>query len=191
MCGVKDDLKSRARDIRLEVVVFVGIFVLASLVGALIWKASVDLPRWTQAGTAAGGIEMGPIPATKTIGIDAIYLFISVPMALLLGAGLAYWRRRTPTLTVVLIALASLLAAALMERFGLWFGPADPANVLKHAAVGATAPVRLQVQATGVLMAWPAAAMLGALLILLVLPTDTFDEDAASESDTLSALPTL
>ena len=187
MCGVTDDVRDEVRHRAREIVIFGGIFVVASLVGALIWQASVDLPRWQR---IAGDEAMGPIEATKTVGIDAVYLFVSVPIALVLGAALTYWRRRTPVTTVILIALMSLIAAALMERFGLWLGPSDPAVVLRNAAVGATAPVQLKVHATGVLMAWPALAVLGSLLVLLLVPTDRFDDVDRADSDTLSALPT-
>ncbi|MGN6722829.1 MAG: hypothetical protein ACTHJM_09465 [Marmoricola sp.] len=179
---VRDEVRRRGR----EAALFGAIFVVASLLGALLWQAFVDLPRWQR---VSGNVVMGPIEATKTIDIDAVYLFVSVPIALVLGAGLAYWRRRTPVTTVALIPLMSLLAAALMERFGFWFGPSNPGSVLKHAAIGATAPVQLKVQATGVLMAWPAAAVFGALLVLLFLPASKFEDDRA-DSDMLSALPT-
>lgn len=178
-----DEVRRRMR----EVALFAAIFVVASVFGALIWQASVDLPRWQR---VSGQIAMGPIQATKTIGADAAYLFISAPLAFVLGVALTFWRRRTPVITVVLIALMSLVAAALMERFGLWLGPSDPADVLKHAAAGASAPVQLKVQATGVLMAWPAAAVFGSLLVLLFLPGDAFDELDQPNSDTLRALPT-
>lgn len=187
MCGVRDDLKAQTRALRIEVLIIASVFIVASFVGALIWNGSVDLPRWQ---LSDGQIVMGPIEATKTVGIDAVYLFVSIPMAFVLGVALTWWRRRTPVTTVVLIALTSLIAAALMERFGLWLGPADPGSVLKHAAAGATAPVRLQVQATGVLLGWPAAAVLGSLLVLLLAPTDKFDEDETPASDKLNALPT-
>jgi len=170
---VRDDLKARVQTLQREVALFTVIFVVASIVGALIWQGSVDLPRWQR---VAGDLTMGPIEATKTVGIDAVYLVVSVPIAFVLGVALTYWRRRTPVTTVVLIALLSLAAAALMERFGLIFGPAFPGDVLRNAAVGTTAPVQLQVQATGVLIAWPAAAVLGALLVLLLAPADKFDD---------------
>lgn len=178
-----DEVRRRAR----EVALFAVVFVVASLLGALIWQSSVDLPRWQR---VSGQIVMGPIQATKTIGIDAAYLFVSAPIALVVGAALTFWRRRTPVITVILIALMSLLAAALMERFGLWFGPSNPADVLRGSAAGASAPVQLKVQATGVLMAWPAAAVLGSLLVLLFLPTESFERADLSESDRLNALPT-
>lgn len=186
MCGVTDDLKAQARALRIDVAIFAAIFAVASLIAALIWEGSVDLPRWQR---VSGEVVMGPIEATKTVGIDAVYLFVSVPIALALGAALTWWRRRTPVTTVVLIALLSLVAAALMERFGLALGPANPGDVLRHAAAGATAPVRLKVQATGVLMAWPAAAVLGSLLVLLFTSADQFEEADRADSDRLSALP--
>jgi len=133
---------------------------------------------------------MGPIAATKTIGIDAVFVFVSAPIALVLGAALTYWRRRTPVANVVLIAFMSVLAAALMEFFGRTFGPGDPIAILNHAAVGASAPVRLQVQATGVLMAWPAAAILGSLLVLICTPAQRFEDagEGDTDSDMLGAL---
>ena len=137
---------------------------------------------------------MGAIEATKTPGIDAVYLFVSVPIALTIGAALMYWLRRSPVTTVAFLALAGVCAAALMERFGLMLGPGSPADALRQAATGATAPVRLRVQATGVLMAWPGAAVLGALIVLLVAPTHVFepgDQSAApTGSDRLNELPT-
>lgn len=185
-----EDLKARTRALWLEVAIFAAVFVAASLIAALIWEGTVDLPRWQR---ASNEVLMGPIEATKTVGIDAVYLFVSLPIALALGAALTWWRRRTPVTTVVLIALMSLIAAALMERFGLVLGPANPGDVLRHAATGATAPVQLQVQASGVLMAWPAAAILGALLVLLLTPGDApdqMDRVDHADSDKLDALST-
>jgi hypothetical protein len=182
---VNDELNREARRLGREAAVFAGIFALAAVFAALIWQASVDLPRWQRSGS---GVTMGPIDATKTIGIDAVYLFVSAPIGFLLGAGLTYWRRRTPIAAVVLIAIMSLVAAALMERFGLWLGPGDPVVALQHAAGGASAPVRLQIQATGVLMAWPATAVLGSLLVLLCTPSERFGDADKTASDRLAEL---
>lgn len=192
MCGVTDDLRARTRAAAKHAAVAVVAFAIASLIAAVIWNASTDLPRWQRSGQ---GIAMGPIEATKTVGIDAVYLIVSVPIALALGAALMYWLRRTPITTVALIALASICAAALMERFGLMIGPSSPADVLRSAASGATAPVRLQVQATGVLLGWPGGALIGALLVLLIAPAAEFDPvDDPSEgvdSARLNELPTV
>lgn len=168
-------LKESGRDLLRESGLVLGIFVLASAVGALIWKSAVDLPRWQQTGHGTGNIAMDAISSTKTIGVDAVYLFVAVPVALALGAALMWWRRASPTRTVVLVVIGGVCAAALMERFGLWWGPGDPAAALASAAKGATAPIQLQVQATGVLLAWPVAAALGALLVLLFAPPARFE----------------
>lgn len=186
MCGVTEDLNGQLRRVLRDAAIFAGVFVVASLLAALIWQSSVELPRWQR---SSSGISMGPVEATKTIGIDAVFLFVSAPIALVLGALLTFWRRNAPLASVVLIAFMSVGAAALTERFGLLIGPAYPGDVLRHAAVGATAPVQLQIQATGVLVAWPAAAMLGALLVLLVTPSAETPSADELGSDKLSALP--
>lgn len=188
MCGVSDEMKGVVRRIGAETGIIVGVFAIASLVAALIWNAVADLPLMIQLGSGKSTIVFGSliqqqevsdaaVQAMKVVRIDATYLFVSAPIALLLGAGLAYWRRRTPVTTVVLIALISVCAAALMERFGLWIGPANPIDVLKAAKVGASASAQLKVQATGVLLVWPAAALLGALAVLLVAPARTFEQE--------------
>lgn len=191
MCGVTEDVRARVRASTVQAAIVLGVFAVASLVGAVIWRATVDLPRWQRTGS---DISMGAVEATKTVGIDAVYLFVSVPIALALGAGLMYLLRRSPVTTVAFIALAGVCAAALMERFGLLLGPGSPADALRHAATGATAPVQLKVQATGVLMAWPGAAVLGALLVLLAAPSQVFDpvDDAPAPADSarLNELPT-
>lgn len=174
---------AQARRLGIELGIVLGIFVAASLIGALIWDSVADLPRWTQSATGVQGIQMGPVQSQKTISIDAGYLFVATPIALVIGIGLSYWRRRTPVTTVVLLAVASILAAALMERFGFWIGPGDPLTALQAAKTGATAPVRLQVQATGVLLAWPAAALLGSFLVLLLAPAHKFEPIAVPEHE--------
>ncbi|HWU32517.1 MAG TPA: hypothetical protein VN108_06565 [Marmoricola sp.] len=182
--AVKAEMKDVLRGLSREVGIFAGAFAVASLVGALIWNAVVDLPLMTQAGSGRSTVVLAyAVQAIKTISIDAGYLFVSAPLALLLGAVLAYWRRRTPVRTVVLIALVSVCAAALMERFGLWIGPANPADVLEHAKVLTNAPVQLKVQATGVLLVWPAAALLGSLLVLLLAPASKFEEPLSLERE--------
>lgn len=180
-----DDLNRQARRLGRDAAIFAAAFALAALVAALIWQGSVELPRWQR---TSAGVTLGPVEATKTVGIDAVYLFVSLPIALVLGAVLTYWRRRTPIAVVVLIAVMSLLAAALMERFGLWLGPGDPLSVLKSAASGASAPVRLRIQATGVLLGWPVAATLGSLLVLLCTPSERFGDADRTDSDMLGAL---
>lgn len=192
MCGVTDDVRARTRASAVHAAVVVGAFAIASLIAALIWNAATDLPRWQRAGQS---LSMGPVEATKTVGIDAVYLVVSVPIALAVGAALMYRLRRTPVTTVAFIALAGICAAALMERFGLMIGPSSPADVLRTAASGATAPVRLQIQASGVVLAWPGGALLGALLVLLITPAAAFDPvENPTETDRsgrLDELPTV
>lgn len=179
-----EDLKNVVRRLWAELAIFLGIFGVASFIGALIWKSVVDLPLMTQAGSGRSSVVLAyAVQAIKAIDIDAGYLFVSAPLALVLGVGLTYWRRRTPVTTVVLIALVSVCAAALMERFGLWIGPPNPADVLQSAKVGTSAPAQLQVQATGVLLMWPAAALLGSLLVLFFAPAAKFETTPIPERE--------
>lgn len=179
-----EDLRNIGRRLWAELAIFLGIFGVASFIGALIWKSVVDLPLMTQAGSGRSSVVLAyAVQAIKAIDIDAGYLFVSAPIALLLGVGLTYWRRRTPVITVVLIAVISVCAAALMERFGLWIGPPNPADVLQSAKVGTSAPAQLQVQATGVLLAWPAAALLGSLVVLFFVPSAKFEPAAVPEHE--------
>lgn len=180
MCGVKDDVTAMARRVGQEAALVLGVFAVASFIGALIWNGVVDLPRWQRSAQGAG---MSAVEATKTIGIDAGFVFVAAPLALLLGAALTFARRKTPVMTVVLIALASVCAAALMERFGLLLGPANPLDVFKSAKPGTFIPAQLQLQATGAILIWPGAALLGSLTVLLFTPADRFQAEADAERE--------
>lgn len=177
MCGMRDEIRAQlhgcARSVGIEAGLFLGIFVVASAVGATIWNSAVTVPQVVL--YQGQLITPTAVQATQTVGIDAVYLFVSLPIGLVLGAGLMYWRRSTPVRTVAILAVVSVFAAALMERLGLWIGPGDPMSLLQHAPTGTTASGQLAVQATGVLLVWPVAAVLGALLVLLFAPPTLFE----------------
>lgn len=178
-------------DVRQDITIVVVVFALGSVIAALIWKATAELPQWQN---RDGRVVMDALNSSKTMSIDACYALVSIPIALILGVALMWWRRRSPVVAVFLIALVSVCAAALMERVGLWLGPSDPIGVLRSAPDLASASVQLQVQASGVLLVWPAAAVLGALLVLLLAPAEQFDTSAEAQArggDEIDAISTV
>lgn len=170
---IRAQMRGYAAGVGVEAGLFLGIFVVAGVVAAAIWNATVTAPQVVL--YQGHLIPPTAVQATQTVGVDAVYLLVGLPIALVLGAGLMYWRRRTPVATVVILAVVSIFTAALMERLGLWFGPGDPMRLLQHSSTGTTAPGQLAVQATGVLLVWPVAAVLGALLVLLFAPPARFE----------------
>lgn len=155
-----------------------GSFAVLGVVGAFVWKAVVRLPTFVQ--TARGG-AMDQIQLARIVGIDGWFFTIGAVAALVAGAILMVARPRRPVLLVVLLALGGALASWLMLHIGLAVGPSDPGGVLAHAAVGTRAPVPLQPHATGVEYAWPGAALLGALLVLLLVTPRSQDTGVEGE----------
>ena len=78
--------------------------------------------------------------------------------------------REDPVVGVLTVAAGAILACALCVAVGLLVGPADPIKVLRDAAPGEQAPAQLTVHTWVVLVVWPLAAALGALVVLLLRP---------------------
>lgn len=148
-----------------DAVLVLGTFAVLGVLGAFVWKAVVHLPSFVR--TAQGG-AMGQIQLARIVDIDGWFFTVGAAAGLLAGMAFMLTRPRRPVLVVVLLAAGGALASWLMLRVGLAVGPPNPDAVLAHAAVGTRAPVRLQPHASGVEFAWPGAALLGALLVLLV-----------------------
>ena len=92
-----------------------------------------------------------------------------------LVAGLVWWRLVDSLAMVVLVVLGGGLAAFLASQLGRWLGPGSAQEALRDKANGAHAPMPLEVHASGVLLVWPAAAALGALLYLWVIKSPESD----------------
>lgn len=142
-----------------------GAFAVLGVAGAYVWKAAVHLPSFVR--TRHGG-AMGQIQLSRIVDIDGWFFTVAAVAGLVAGMVFMLARPRRPVLVVVLLTAGGALAAWLMLRVGLAVGPPDPSGVLAHAATGTRAPVQLQPHASGVAYAWPGAALLGALLVLLV-----------------------
>lgn len=148
----------------IDVVATAFVFAVLGAVGAVLWYHQADLPTFTRVGH---GGEMNQIQLSKLIGIDGWFFAIAAVGGLLAGVVLTVARSRRPVLMVLLVIAGSVLASWLMLSIGLQLGPGKTSVALAHAAKGATVPVRLKPQATGVEFAWPICALVGALIVIL------------------------
>lgn len=146
-----------------DVLIVLAWFVVAAVVGALVWWQVTPLAAYTRTATDAG---MGEDQLGRQVSADGWFFAIALLGGLVSGVALLALRRRDPVVTVVLVTLGGLLAAWLMLRVGLWLGPADPEGVLKDVAVGGKVPLQLETHTTGVFLAWPIGALLGATVVL-------------------------
>jgi hypothetical protein len=146
-----------------DVAVVLGWFVVAAVLGALLWWQITPLAEYTRTATNA---EMGEDQLGRQVSADGWFFVIGGVGGLLSGVALSFLRRRDPVATVVLVTLGGLLATWLMLRLGLWLGPANPKDVLTDVPVGHKVPLQLKTSADGVLFAWPLGALLGAIAVL-------------------------
>ena len=146
-----------------DVLVVLSWFVAAGVLGAVLWWQVTPLAEYTRTATDAA---MGEDQLGRQVSADGWYFAIAVLGGLVSGVALLVLRRRDPVVTVVLVTLGGLLAAWLMLRVGLWLGPADPKDVLDSVAVGGKVPLQLETHTTGVFLAWPIGALLGATVVL-------------------------
>lgn len=155
-------------------------FVVAGVLGAVLWWQLTPLPVATRTGEAA---SLNPDQLTKEVGIDGWFAVIALVAALVSGVVLMAWRRRDPLLMVVLIALGGGLAAYLMVTLGQALGPGDEVAALKRLPDGGTAPLQLSLKAPGVALLWPIAALFGALVQVWVLrrPEHRDDDDETTD----------
>jgi hypothetical protein len=138
----------------------VGWFVVLGVIAAVVWWQLTPLAEYTRTATNA---EMDEQQLGVQVSTDGWYLTIAAIGGLLSGIALLSLRRRDPVAMVLLVTLGSLLGGWLMIRVGLMLGPADPKDVLPHAAVGGKVPLQLKPHAVGVIYAWPITALLGAV----------------------------
>jgi len=159
-----------------DAVVVLVWFAVAGVLGALVWWQVTPLAEFTR--STAGG-QMGEDQLGRQVAADGWYFVIATAGGLVSGVALTALRRRDPLVTVVLVALGSLVAAGLMLWVGLVVGPGNPDAALAHAAVGDKVPMQLKTQASGVTFMWPIAALLGAVGVLWGI--DDHRQQAASD----------
>jgi hypothetical protein len=146
-----------------DVLVVLAAFLAASVAVGLIWARVVEPVTVTRSET---GLQTGEVALTRRFDHDAWYSLLGGGTALLLGVGLTLWRRAHETATVVAVVLGALLAAWVSSVVGTATGPEAAEVVLADAEIGTTAPDQVVVTADAAHLAWPLAAVLGAVLVL-------------------------
>lgn len=146
-----------------DALVVLGWFAALGIVAALVWWQVTPLAEYTRTATNA---QMGEEQLGRQVSADGWYFAIAAVGGLISGVVLLSWRHRDPVATVVLLVPGALLCAWLTLRLGLWLGPSSPKEVLPHVSVGAHVPVQLKVHASGVVLVWPIAALLGAVGVI-------------------------
>lgn len=141
-----------------------GSFALLGVLCGVAWLLLVDPAQKVR---VEGGVGQSEIELARMFGYDGWYAVIAAAVALIAGLVLSNWRSRDPLATLLFVLAGSALAAVLMQGTGYLLGPADPAAVLRDAPLGTTADVQMTVSGLATYLAWPMAALLGALISLL------------------------
>jgi len=139
-------------------------FAVLGLVGAVVWELVTPLAEYTRTETNGA---MDEEQLARQFGATGWFFLIAVVGGFLSGLVLLLWRRRSPILSVVLVAVGGAVATLVMVGVGLALGPSDPNDVLATVAVGDTVPLQLRAEGFGVYIVWSIAALAGALVALL------------------------
>ena len=146
-----------------DAVAILGWFVVAGLVGGVLWWQLTPLAEWTR---TTGNAEMPEVELRRMVAIDGWFMLVAALGGLVSGLVLAVWRKRDPISTVLLIVVGAGLASASMAVTGHLLGPGDLKEALSSAATGAKVPVELRPASHGTYLVWPVTALFGALLVL-------------------------
>jgi len=158
--------RSNVRAAVVDAVIVVVWFVVAGVLGGVVWWQVTDLPKITRAGDSA---SQAPDQLVNQVGIDGWFFAVALVGGLLSGIILLAWRRRDPLLMIFLVALGGGLAAWATVRTGLALGPSPELAALRDLAEGDEVSMQLKLHAPGIALVWPIAALLGAVLQLWVL----------------------
>jgi len=157
------------RSLVTDVVVVIGVFLVAGLVVGLVWPQLVEPVTVTRTDAGIGTAE---VELANTFDHDAWYSLLGGVSGLVLGVVLTAWRRSHETVTLLVLVAGALLAAWLSSFIGAWVGPEPAAVALADAPVGATAPDEVRVTSDAAYLAWPVGAVLGAVVVLWSPPGD-------------------
>ncbi|MFI2707368.1 hypothetical protein ACH5WX_07470, partial [Nocardioides sp. CER28] len=110
-------------------------FLLAGVVGGLVWHSLVDIPR---------GVVVGhrwyPDPwdtgEQASFAATGWYVVAAAVAGVVIGLLAAWFSRAPEVVTLAAVVIGSLLAAWLMLVVGLHGAPADPQTAAAHAADG-------------------------------------------------------
>ncbi len=153
------DLDAVVRD----VLVVLTAFLVAGVAVGLVWPQVVEPVTVTRSDF---GLQTGEVALARRFDHDAWYSLLGGGGALRRGAGGPLRRPAPPAATLVAVVLGSLLAAWVSSMIGTQTGPEAAELVLANAELGATAPDQVLVTADAAYLAWPLAAVLGAVVVL-------------------------
>lgn len=138
-------------------------FLVAAVIGALVWWQITPLPAYTRTGEA--GI-LDEQQLARQVNSDGWFFVVAAVGGLISGIGLLSWRKRDPLLMVVLVAVGGIFATWLMIETGLLLGPGDPGERLRTAKEGAKVALQLKVHAHALWVVWPSTALVGAIGVI-------------------------
>ncbi|WP_323180945.1 ABC transporter permease [Streptomyces sp. NBC_01142] len=147
------DLKTELRD---SAVVLVAVTLLGVALGLLwLWLA----PRVPLISNGKA-VFLQDTEGESAVGADGTFALLALGFGALSAAAVFWFRRRGGVALVVGLALGGLLGSLLAWGIGVWFGPSNDV-VARAREVGAGVPfdAYLELKATGVVLAWPVAAM--------------------------------
>jgi hypothetical protein len=146
-----------------DVVVVLTAFLVAGVAVGLLWPQLVEPVTVTRSEV---GLTTGEVALANRFDQDAWYSVLGAGAALLLGVVLTLWRRAHEAATLVAVVVGALLGAWVSATVGNAAGPEAAEVTLADAEMGATAPDQVLVTADAAYLAWPLAAVLGAVVVL-------------------------
>lgn len=150
--------------------------VLGALGGFLWWTWWGPAPEGKVYDTAAGPTWY-PDPfdpgITRDFSATATYVVVGFGLALLLGLVAGWVSRDTALVGVATVVVASALAAVVMTLVGISQSPADPQDKASKETIGTVLPGHLEVAGFTPYLAWPVGALLGYLVVMLSITSES------------------
>ena len=139
-------------------IVTLTLFAVLGCLAAWLWSTWADPARFV---VTRHNAVMGELEAGRQFGTDVVYSAIAVVGGLVAGSVLGWRYGRVGWVLPVVAAIAAGLAALIAWQLGIALGPPEPIAVAPDAVPGDLVPERLDVHARGLLLLWPAAALVG------------------------------
>ncbi|MEV6397647.1 hypothetical protein AB0M39_23230 [Streptomyces sp. NPDC051907] len=151
--GLDPELKKELRD---SAVVVAVVTVLGVALGLLwLWLA----PRVPLVSNGEA-VFLKDTEGEEAVGADGTFALLALGFGAVTAAAVFWWRRRGGVPLVVALAVGGVLGSLLAWGTGVWLGPSQDVEALaREAGVGVAFDAYLKLEAWGVLLAWPVAAM--------------------------------
>ncbi len=151
---MSDQLRRAAAQATLCVVVFAAVGAL----GGVLWRH-----LWTPAHGVVQQHLWFPNPfdagEQHDFNGDALYFLVALGSGVVLGVVALVLMRGSELVTLLAVAIGSVVAGLVMWRVGLLGNPADPMQLAKHAADGTKLPSRLHLANAVPLIGYPLGAL--------------------------------